>query len=100
MEFRQLGGSGFKVPALSMGTGTFGGGNEFFKAWGSSGPEEATKLVSICLDAGVTMFDTADVYSNGLSEEVLGKAINRSTIDRSEKIKAFKRLAAFGGSGN
>ena len=75
MEFRQLGGSGFKVPALSMGTGTFGGGNEFFKAWGSSGPEEATKLVSICLDAGVTMFDTADVYSNGLSEEVLGKAI-------------------------
>ena len=75
MEFRQLGGSGFKVPALSMGTGTFGGGNEFFKAWGSSGPEEATKLVSICLDAGVTMFDTADVYSNGLSEEVLGKVI-------------------------
>jgi aryl-alcohol dehydrogenase-like predicted oxidoreductase len=75
MEFRQLGGSGFKVPALTMGTATFGGGNEFFKAWGSSGPEEATKLVSICLDAGVTMFDTADVYSNGLSEEVLGKAI-------------------------
>jgi aryl-alcohol dehydrogenase-like predicted oxidoreductase len=75
MEFRQLGASGFKVPALSMGTGTFGGGNEFFKAWGSTGADEATRLVSICLDAGVTMFDTADVYSNGLSEEVLGKAI-------------------------
>jgi aryl-alcohol dehydrogenase-like predicted oxidoreductase len=75
MEFRQLGGSGFKVPALSMGTATFGGGNEFFKAWGSSDAAGATKLVSICLDAGVTMFDTADVYSNGLAEDVLGKAI-------------------------
>ncbi len=75
MEFRRLGASGFKVPALSLGTGTFGGGNEFFKAWGSTGADEATRLISICLDAGVTMFDTADVYSNGLSEEVLGKAI-------------------------
>jgi aryl-alcohol dehydrogenase-like predicted oxidoreductase len=75
MEFRQLGGSGFKVPVLTMGTATFGGGTEFFKAWGSSGADEATRLVSICLDAGVTMFDSADVYSKGLSEEVLGKAI-------------------------
>ena len=75
MEFRQLGGSGFTVPALSMGTGTFGGGNEFFKAWGGSGVDEATRLVGICLDAGITMFDTADVYSNGLAEEILGKAI-------------------------
>jgi aryl-alcohol dehydrogenase-like predicted oxidoreductase len=75
MEFRQLGGSGFRVPALSMGTATFGGGNDFFKAWGSTDAEGATRFVSICLDAGVTMFDTADVYSNGLSEEVLGKAI-------------------------
>lgn len=75
MEFRQLGGSGFKVPALSMGTATFGGGNEFFKAWGETDADGATRFVSICLDAGVTMFDTADVYSNGLAEEVLGKAI-------------------------
>jgi aryl-alcohol dehydrogenase-like predicted oxidoreductase len=75
MEFRQLGGSGFTVPALSLGTGTFGGGNEFFKAWGSSGADEATRLISICLDAGLNMFDSADVYSNGLAEEVLGKAI-------------------------
>jgi len=75
MEFRQLGGSGFTVPALTMGTATFGGGNEFFKAWGSSDAAGATNLVSICLDAGVTMFDSADVYSNGLSEEVLGAAI-------------------------
>jgi aryl-alcohol dehydrogenase-like predicted oxidoreductase len=75
MEFRLLYGTGFKVPALSLGTGTFGGGNEFFKAWGTSGVEEATRLVDICLEAGLNMFDSADVYSNGLAEEILGKAI-------------------------
>lgn len=75
MEYRQLGGSGLKVPALSFGAATFGGGTEFFQAWGSSDVEEATRLVDICLDAGVNMFDTADIYSNGLSEEILGKAI-------------------------
>jgi aryl-alcohol dehydrogenase-like predicted oxidoreductase len=73
MDYRQLG--GLKVPVLSFGTGTFGGGNEFFKAWGSSDVAEATRLVDICLDAGVNLFDTADIYSNGLSEEILGKAI-------------------------
>ncbi|MGB2632704.1 MAG: aldo/keto reductase [Candidatus Acidiferrum sp.] len=75
MEYRQLGYSGLKVPLLSFGTGTFGGGNEFFKAWGSSDVAEATRLVDICLEAGVNLFDTADIYSNGMSEEILGKAI-------------------------
>ncbi len=75
MEFRQLGKSGLKVPVLSFGTGTFGGGSEFFKAWGSSDVAEATRLVDICLDAGVNLFDTADVYSKGLSETILGKAV-------------------------
>jgi aryl-alcohol dehydrogenase-like predicted oxidoreductase len=75
MEFRQLGGSGLKVPVLSLGTGTFGGRGDFFAAWGSTDVEGATRLVDICLDAGVNMFDTADVYSRGLSEEILGKAI-------------------------
>ncbi|MGB8354344.1 MAG: aldo/keto reductase [Chthoniobacteraceae bacterium] len=75
MEYRQLGGSGFKVPVLSLGTGTFGGNNEFFKAWGATGVEEATRLVDVCLEAGLTMFDSADVYSDGLAEEVLGGAI-------------------------
>jgi len=75
MEFRQLGGSGFTVPALSLGTGTFGGGGELFKAWGSSGVTEATRLVDISLEAGLTMFDSADIYSDGLAEEILGKAI-------------------------
>jgi aryl-alcohol dehydrogenase-like predicted oxidoreductase len=75
VEFRQLGGSGFKVPALSLGTGTFGGGNDFFRAWGDTDVKGATRLVDICLDAGLNMFDSADIYSDGLAEEVLGKAI-------------------------
>jgi aryl-alcohol dehydrogenase-like predicted oxidoreductase len=75
MEFRQLGGSGFKVPVLSLGTGTFGGNNEFFRGFGTSGAEEATRLVSICLEAGLNMFDSADIYSDGAAEELLGKAI-------------------------
>jgi aryl-alcohol dehydrogenase-like predicted oxidoreductase len=75
MEFRQLGGSGLMVPELTLGTGTFGGGTEFFKAWGETGVAEAARLVDICLEAGLTMFDSADVYSNGLAEEILGKAI-------------------------
>src|ERR1700758_4705903 len=72
MEYRQLGKSGLKVPVLSYGTGTFGGGTEFFKAWGASDVAEATRLVDLCLDAGINLFDTADVYSQGLSEEILG----------------------------
>ncbi|MDT3377549.1 aldo/keto reductase [Labrys neptuniae] len=75
MEYRQLGGSGFKVPALSLGTGTFGGGGDFFKAWGTTDSEGARRLLDICIDAGVTMFDSADIYSSGLAEEILGKAI-------------------------
>jgi len=75
MEFRILGRSGLKVPVLSLGTGTFGGANEFFRAWGNSGIDEAIRLVDICLEAGVNMFDTADIYSDGESEKVLGGAI-------------------------
>jgi len=75
VEFRRLGQSGFKVPVLSFGTGTFGGGNDFFRAWGETDVKEATRLVDICLDAGVNMFDSADVYSAGMSEEILGKAV-------------------------
>jgi aryl-alcohol dehydrogenase-like predicted oxidoreductase len=75
VEFRRLGQSGFKVPVLSFGTGTFGGSSEFFRAWGETDVKEATRLVDICLDAGVNMFDTADVYSAGMSEEILGKAV-------------------------
>jgi aryl-alcohol dehydrogenase-like predicted oxidoreductase len=75
MEYRLLGGSGLKVSALSFGTGTFGGGGEFFKAWGSSDVAEARRLLDLCFEAGVNLFDTADVYSQGQSEEILGKAL-------------------------
>ena len=75
MEYRNLGASGLKVPALSFGTGTFGGQGPLFSAWGSSDVAEARRLIDICLDAGVTLFDSADVYSNGAAEEILGSAI-------------------------
>jgi len=75
MEYRQLGNSGLRVPVLSFGTATFGGGNDFFKAWGSTQADEATRLINLCLDAGVTLFDTANGYSKGAAEEILGKAI-------------------------
>jgi aryl-alcohol dehydrogenase-like predicted oxidoreductase len=75
MDYRPLGASGLKVPALSFGAGTFGGRGPLFGAWGNSDAVEARRLVDICLEAGVTLFDTADVYSNGASEEVLGAAI-------------------------
>jgi aryl-alcohol dehydrogenase-like predicted oxidoreductase len=82
MEYRQLGGSGFKVPVLTLGTGTFGGKGDLFSAWGNSGVPEATRLVDISLEAGLTMFDSADVYSAGLAEEILGKAI----VGRRDKV--------------
>jgi aryl-alcohol dehydrogenase-like predicted oxidoreductase len=75
MEHRQFGRSGLQVPVLSFGTGTFGGTNEFFQRWGQSDVAEATRLVDVCLDAGLTFFDTADVYSDGASEEILGRAL-------------------------
>lgn len=77
MEYRQLGKSGLKVPELCFGCGTFGGhDDEFFKAWGAADVDEARKIVDICMDAGITLFDTADVYSDGNSESVLGKAVD------------------------
>ncbi|MER8723902.1 aldo/keto reductase [Mesorhizobium sp. M0195] len=75
MDYRNLGASGLKVPALSFGAGTFGGSGPLFGAWGNSDATEARRLVDICLAAGVNLFDTADVYSNGASEQVLGAAI-------------------------
>ncbi|KIU51415.1 MULTISPECIES: aldo/keto reductase [Bradyrhizobium] len=75
MDYRNLGSSGLKVPVLSFGTGTFGGQGPLFSAWGRSDASEARRLIDICMEAGVNLFDTADVYSNGASEEILGAAI-------------------------
>ena len=75
MDYRQLGSSGLRVPVLSFGAGTFGGAGPLFSAWGQSDAAEARRLIDICLEAGVNLFDTADVYSDGASERVLGEAI-------------------------
>jgi aryl-alcohol dehydrogenase-like predicted oxidoreductase len=75
MEYRNLGASGLRVPVLSFGAGTFGGSGPLFSHWGTTDVEEARRLVDICLEAGINLFDTADVYSNGASEDVLGQAI-------------------------
>jgi aryl-alcohol dehydrogenase-like predicted oxidoreductase len=102
MEFRQLGNSGFRVPVLSFGTATFGGGNDFFKAWGSTQVEEATRMVNLCLDAGVNLFDTANVYSTGVAEEILGKAIaglrDKVLISTKATFPMSKEINDFGSS--
>jgi aryl-alcohol dehydrogenase-like predicted oxidoreductase len=92
MEYRTLGRSGLKVPLLSYGTGTFGGGTEFFKAWGDTDVKEAMRLVDVCLEAGVNLFDTADIYSNGLSETILGKAVARRRAEVLISTKASFRM--------
>lgn len=88
MDYKILGGSGLHVPALSFGTATFGGGNEFFKAWGSTQVDEARQLVNLCLDAGMNLFDTANSYSNGMSEEILAQALKG--ISRNDYILSTK----------
>ncbi|ANF58830.1 aldo/keto reductase [Halotalea alkalilenta] len=75
MEYRTLGASALEVPALSFGTGTFGGAGPLFGAWGNTDVKAARRLIDICLEAGVNLFDTADVYSLGASERVLGQAL-------------------------
>ena len=85
------------MPVLSLGTGTFGGGGEFFKAWGQTDVAEATRLVDICLEAGLNMFDSADVYSQGMAEEILGQAIKGR---RDQVIISTKATFAAGGGPN
>src|SRR5258708_39032218 len=103
MEYRTLGASGLNVPVLSFGTATFGGGSAFFKAWGSTEGEEATRMINLCLDAGVNMFDTANVYSRGLSEEILGHSLkglrNRVLISTKESFPMSDRPNDYSSSG-
>lgn len=82
MEYRYLGRSGFRVPALSFGTGTFGGQGALFSAWGSTDVAEARRLIDICLDAGLTLFDSADIYSKGAAEAILGEALKGRPRDQ------------------
>src|SRR5450432_3296418 len=92
MEYRRLGASGLKVPVLSFGCGTFGGKGDFFKEWGTTDDNGARRLVDICLDAGVSMFDSADVYSSGESERILGAAIKGRRDNVIVSTKATFRL--------
>ncbi|HWY06238.1 MAG TPA: aldo/keto reductase [Candidatus Acidoferrales bacterium] len=92
MEYRQLGYSGLKVSELSLGTATFGGGTDFFRAWGETDVNEAKRLIDISLEAGINLFDTADVYSNGMSEEILGKAVEGKRQDLLISTKTTFRL--------
>jgi aryl-alcohol dehydrogenase-like predicted oxidoreductase len=95
MEYRLLGGSGLKVPVLSFGAGTFGAGSVFFDGWGASDDlAQARRIVDICLEAGVNLFDTADVYSDGSSEQVLGKALEGRRGQVLISTKATFRLGA------
>jgi aryl-alcohol dehydrogenase-like predicted oxidoreductase len=97
MDYRRLGASGFRVPVLSFGAGTFGGKGDFFKAWGSTDANGARRLVDICLDAGLSMFDSADIYSSGESETVLGAAIKGR---RNDVIISTKATFRFGEAPN
>lgn len=74
MEYRQLGRSGLKVSSLTLGTMTMGGKGKFANV-GTVGLDEARRQIDMCLDAGVNLIDTADVYSNGASEEIVGEAL-------------------------
>src|ERR1700761_1948607 len=102
MDYNRLGHSGLRVPALSFGTATFGGGNDFFKAWGSTDLAGASRLIDICLEHGVSLFDTADVYSTGLAEQILGAAIkgkrNRLPISTKTTFPMGKGPNDFGSS--
>lgn len=98
MEFRQLGRSGLKVPALCFGTATFGGGDDFFRAWGETDVAEAARLIDLCMEAGVNFFDTADIYSQGLSEQILGEAIKH--LPRESLLLSTKASFQFGDGPN
>lgn len=97
MEYRFLGNSGLKVPVLSLGTGTFGGTNEFFQRWGQTDVKEATRLIDICMERGINFFDTANVYSSGDAEKVLGQALKGK---RDRTIVATKATFQMGDQAN
>lgn len=99
MDLRQLGKSGLQVSVLSYGTGTFGGRGDLFKAWGTTEVDEARRLIDICLEAGVNLFDTADAYSGGRSEEILGEAVKGRRDQLLIATKAFFRTGADANTG-
>src|SRR4051812_15538259 len=81
MDYRQLGRSGLRISTLTLGTMTFDGGGPF-AAVGAVDLDGARRHIDLCLDAGVNLIDTADVYSSGLSEELVGQALVAVAIAR------------------
>ncbi len=75
MKYNFLGNSGLQVSELGFGAGTLGGKGPLFSAWGQADQREANDMIQHCLDAGINYFDTADVYSDGESERMLGRAL-------------------------
>ncbi|MBL0740429.1 aldo/keto reductase [Chryseolinea lacunae] len=94
MDYRQLGGAGMRVPVLSLGTGTFGGTNDFFKRWGTTDEREATRLIDVSLAHGMNFFDTANVYSMGDAEKILGHALKGKRHDAIVSTKATFSMGA------
>lgn len=95
MEYRQLSGSGLRIPVFTFGTATFGGNTDFFRAWGTTDTNGAKRFVDICLEAGLNFFDTADVYSDGLAEEILGDAL----VGRRDKVLLSTKATFRSGEG-
>ncbi|WP_174804086.1 aldo/keto reductase [Martelella limonii] len=81
MEYRQLGRSGLKISTITMGTMTFGGVG-WAKTVGDLGADDARRLVDICLEAGVNLMDTADAYSQGVCEEIIGEIMDKPRRDK------------------
>jgi aryl-alcohol dehydrogenase-like predicted oxidoreductase len=75
MDYRQLGRSGLRISALTLGTMTFGGRGNFASV-GETDVAGARRQLDLCLDAGVNLVDTANVYSDGLSEEIVGEILH------------------------
>lgn len=94
MEYRLLGRSGLKVSALALGTATFCG-RDGGSAWGSVDVEDARRMIDICLDAGVNLFDSADIYGGGVAETILGAAIK----ERRDRLLISTKLTFRHGSG-
>jgi len=97
METRFLGRSGLKISALGFGAGTFGGKGPLFSAWGNTDVAEARRMIDLSLDAGLNFFDTADVYSDGASESILGEALRGR---RDQAILSSKTGLRLGGGAN
>ena len=96
MEYATLGNTGLLVSKLCFGTMTFGDGRGFFKMIGAQGQAEAEALVKTSMDGGINFFDTADVYTEGESEKILGQALKNLKVARKDVVIATKVFGRVG----